>query len=213
MTKCIIFDVSGTLLYKPDVIPKIQKALNNHGYIIKLKDLIYHHMFLTETIKFPDRTDSSFYNYFNSELLYSLGIIPNNEVLKDIFKECTYLPWHKFEDTEYLKKINLPIGILSNFNTTLKSKLFDHFGDIFQSIIVSEEIGVAKPRLDFYTKGIELIGYKPEEILYIGDSLKLDIEPAKKLGIKTLLIDRKNFFKNSINLNKITHLSEIKNFI
>ena len=41
----------------------------------------------------------------------------------------------------------------------------------------------------------------PEEILFVGDSLTRDIIPAKKLGMKTLLVNRyddlkkiKNFF-------------------
>ena len=103
------------------------------------------------------------------------------------------------------------MGILSNFNTSLKEKLDQFFGLKFKSIFVSEEIGVAKPSAEFYSKAIEKISVSPEKILYIGDSLKLDIDPAIKLGMKTLLIDRENFFPNSD--YAILDLKQILNYL
>jgi FMN phosphatase YigB (HAD superfamily) len=47
--------------------------------------------------------------------------------------------------------------------------------------------------------------------LYVGDSIKLDLEPASKLGFKVLIIDRDNFYPNS--KNKISSLTEITQFI
>jgi HAD superfamily hydrolase (TIGR01509 family) len=209
--KYVLFDVAGTLLYKPTILANIQQVLIKAGYKIEEKDLSLKHKLLSEVIHFPDKTDKAFYSYFNSELLFSLGIVPNEALLKAIFDNCSYLPWEKFEDTAILKEINVPIGIISNFNASLKNKLTGFFGDIFTDVFVSEQMGVAKPKLAFYERAIQQIKVNPENILYIGDSIKLDIKPAKELGIKTLLIDRHDFFP--LHNDRILSLQELKRYL
>jgi putative hydrolase of the HAD superfamily len=211
MIKYIFFDVSGTILGKPSLFQKINDVLIAFGYVISLDELKQKHKLLSEVIHFPDRTDEQFYMHFNSELLRLLGIVPSEEILNAIFKNCTYLPWEKFEDANVLSQIKLPIGIISNFNSTLKEKLNQFFGPVFKDILVSEELGVAKPKIEFYQKALDKIGYSANEILYVGDSIKLDIEPATQLGMKCLLIDRDNFYQNSS--YKIASLNEISQFI
>ena len=186
MIKYIFFDVAGTLLGKPTLYTKIQNSLYDFGYDVLLDEIKNKHKFLSEVIHFPDRTDEIFYQKFNSELLYLLGIIPNEELLTFIFKNCTYLPWEAFEDTKI-------------------------FGPIFQDVFVSEELGVSKPNIEFYKKALHKTPFLASEILYIGDSIKLDFEPATKLGFNVLIIDRDNFYPNL--KNKISNLAEISNFI
>jgi putative hydrolase of the HAD superfamily len=186
-------------------------VLTGHGYIIALDKIKYNHKILSEAIHFPDRTSSDFYLGFNAELLYSLGIIPTNILLAEIFNACSYLPWQKFDDTDFLREINIPIGILSNFNSSLKDQLTNVFGPVFSNIFVSEELGVAKPSLEFYKRALDQINADAKDILYIGDSFKLDMEPAKQLGITTYIIDRDGFYPN--NPNTIASLIEIEDLI
>jgi HAD superfamily hydrolase (TIGR01509 family) len=207
MIKYIIFDVSGTLLGKPTLYTSIKKVVFDFGHDISLNEIKQKHKLLSEVIHFPDRTDATFYQKFNSELLYLLGIVPSEEMLNSIFKNCTYLPWEKYEDTNVLKQLNLPLGIVSNFNNTLKEKLEHFFGDLFQDVFVSEELGVSKPNIQFYKKALDKISYSANEILYVGDSIKLDLEPAQKIGFHTLIIDRDNFYPKSKNI--ISNLGDI----
>jgi len=130
----------------------------------------------------------------NSKYLFSLGIVPNKIILETIFKTCSYLPWEKYEDTNVLNNLDIPIGILSNFNSSLEEKLNNYFGPIFKDIFVSETIGISKPSLDFYQYAIDKIGVLPSEIIYVGDSFKLDFQPATNLGITTFVIDRDGFY-------------------
>jgi len=211
MVQYIFFDVAGTLLGKPTLYSIIKKTLLDFGYEIGLDEIKNKHKLLSEVIHFPDRTDELFYKKFNSELLYLLGIIPNEELVNAIFKNCTYLPWEAFEDTQILKELNLPLGVISNFNTSLKDKLQQFFGPVFQDVFVSEELGVAKPNIEFYQKALEKIPFDAQEVLYVGDSVKLDLEPASKLGFKVLLIDRDNFYPKL--KNSISNLTEINHFL
>ena len=208
--KYILFDVAGTLLHKPTVISAIHKVLYENKIHLDESKIKFHHKLLSEYFLFPDQTDANFYRKFNSELLFSLGVIPSENLLNQIFKACTYLPWEPFSDTKYLNEIKTPIGIISNFNSTLKDKLKTFFDISFVDIFVSEELGVAKPIKMFYQKAIDKIGIPSNEIIYVGDSIKLDIEPALELGLNAFLIDRENYYPalenriSSLNdLNKI----------
>lgn len=209
--KYLLLDVAGTLLHKPDLFAKIKETLSLYGYSVSFDALKYNHKLLSEAIKFPDRTDAGFYADFNSELLYSLGIIPTKELLDAIFESCSYLPWEKFEDTKVLNEIDIPMGIISNFNSSLKEKLNQYFGPVFSDIFVSEEVGIAKPSTAFYKKALDKINRDPKDILYIGDSFKLDLKPALELGMNAYIIDRDNFYPN--NPNTIQSLSELKKWI
>ena len=211
MIKYIYFDVAGTLLEKPLLYANIQKSLADFGYDITIKDIKIKHKLVSELIHFPDRTDEMFYTKFNSEFLYVLGIVPTEELLKSIFKNCTYLNWQAFEDTQILKEINIPMGVISNFNTSLRDKLEHFFGPIFKDVFVSEELGVAKPNIAFYQEALNKIQLKPSEVLYIGDSVRLDYEPAYKIGFNVLIIDRDNFYPNL--KYKISNLAEITDFL
>lgn len=209
--KYLLLDAAGTILHKPDLFIKINEVLNRNGLTVPLDKLRYNHKLLSEAIHFPDRTDASFYGYFNSELLASLGIVPTKKITDDIFQYCSYLPWEKFDDTSILNEIKVPVGIISNFNLSLKSKIEEQFGSVFSDFFVSEEMGISKPSIEFYEKALHKIGINAEDILYVGDSLKLDLVPSLQLGFNSYLIDRDNFYLN--NSHKISSLSELKKII
>lgn len=194
----ILFDAANTLLHKPKLWVQLDTVFNKHGYSVTLNELKKKHKILSEIIHFPDVTSKLFYWEFNRDLCRLLGIVPSEELLNDIFNNCKYLPWEAFEDTNILKNEKLPLGVLSNFNSGLTKLLKEKLPDVFFShIIISENEKVAKPEVDFYKRAIDIIDVSPEKILYIGDSVKLDIEPALKVGFKVKLIDRDNFYKNS----------------
>jgi FMN phosphatase YigB (HAD superfamily) len=209
--KYLLLDVSGTILYKPLLFDNLLKVLQEFGFEIEKKKIQYHHKLLSEVIKFPDRTDDSFYEFFNSELLYSIGIVPNKELLQAIFKSCSYLPWEKYEDTNVLNEISIPMGVLSNFNSTLEVKLQHFFGPIFKDIFVSEVIGLSKPSKDFFQYALNNLKIDPKDILYVGDSFKLDFNPANEIGFTTFVIDREGFYPKSENV--ISSFIELKNII
>jgi putative hydrolase of the HAD superfamily len=192
--KFIYFDVANTLLHKPDLFPRIMATLEAEGLKVEMATLKYHHKLLSETIKFPDKTDSQFYEYFNGELLYSLGIIPNAELLARLFAACTYLPWQPFADTAVLSQLPVPVGIISNFDKSLRERLASHFATSFAPIIISAEQGYAKPDPRIFADAISTSGFLPQEILFVGDSIKLDMAPAIASGLQVALIDRDQVF-------------------
>ena len=62
----------------------------------------------------------------------------------------------------------------------------------FEAIVISDEIGVAKPYKGFFDYAFEQIGHPPkEEVLMIGDSLSSDIAGGNRYGIDTCWLDQK----------------------
>jgi FMN phosphatase YigB (HAD superfamily) len=207
----ILFDASNTLIHKPRLWPAIQSVLTKYGYSIQEEKLKLHHKLLSEVIEFPDRTSEAFYKYFNSELLMSFGIVPNEELLNQFFSACSYLPWERFNDTNWLDTCKLPIGVLSNFHNNLPDILNKLFGNIFSNIIVSETLEIRKPDMAFYQNALSQIGLQAREILYVGDSMKLDILPSKNIAFETYLIDRFDIYAEF--KNRFLSLQEVNSII
>lgn len=57
---------------------------------------------------------------------------------------------------------------------------------LFDEIIVSSEIGVAKPDTLFFEKTFEILKENPENLLFLDDN-PINIKAAQKLGIKSYL--------------------------
>ena len=206
----LLFDAANTLIHKPLLYIRTKEVLENFGFNTSIEDLRAKHKIVSELIVFPDRTNKDFYKVFNKEWMYYLGILPEEELLTILFKACSYLPWEKFEDTTILKELNIDKAILSNFNDGLEDLIFTHFPDIFGKLVVSETEKMRKPDLKFFERAVEILGVKPEDIIYIGDSIKLDIEPALKIGMKPYLIDRNNDYPCSpMRIESLYQLTEI----
>jgi FMN phosphatase YigB (HAD superfamily) len=209
--KFIYFDAANTLIHKPELWIKFNEVLKKYGHSIDNRILKKQHKLTSESIKFPDNTSREFYTSFNKEVLLSLGIDPSEEMLNDIFNACTYLPWQKFDDVKYLKELEIPLGIISNFNSSLKQKITAILDIPFKEFIISEDLAFAKPDRRMFEHAIKKVNIDPAEILFIGDSIKLDIEPAKEIGMKACLIDRDSVYPEF--KDRITGFNELKHLI
>ncbi len=200
------------MLYKPELIRNIQAVLKESGYEVTIHELLLKHKLVSEIMVFPDQTSQSFYNQFNHEFLLALGINPNQKLIDRIFSACTYLPWATFDDTHYLNQLSLPKAVLSNWDGSLGNKLDHYFPNQFEIILGSANSGFRKPDLKFYELLLKQLNCNADDVLYIGDSLKLDIAPALSLGINTLLIDRENLYPNA-GVKRISNMKEIASWI
>lgn len=210
--KFLYFDVANTLLHKPALFEKMQTVLHESGLSTDYNELQVRHKLLSEVIKFPDQTNADFYHQFNEELLRLMGILPDEKIINRIFRDCSYLPWQPYDDFIFLQDIILPKGIISNWDSNLQKQLELLNPVTFSPVIGSMEAGISKPGPELYRLAIQKSGVKPGEILYIGDSVKLDIEPALKMGIKAVLIDRLNIYPNFSGI-RIQSFSELKRLI
>jgi HAD superfamily hydrolase (TIGR01549 family) len=62
----------------------------------------------------------------------------------------------------------------------------------FDAVIVSGIIGWRKPSPIIFESALQALKVKAEESVFVGDSPKADVEGAKQLGMKTILLVEKN---------------------
>ncbi|MFO0690999.1 MAG: HAD family hydrolase [Myxococcota bacterium] len=86
------------------------------------------------------------------------------------------------------------LGLCSNFSDagTARAVLEEAgFGPHLRSIVISEEIGLRKPRPEIFEAAASGLGLEPREILHVGDSLAADVAGASALGMKTVWLTRR----------------------
>jgi HAD superfamily hydrolase (TIGR01549 family) len=63
----------------------------------------------------------------------------------------------------------------------------------FVRLLLSDEIGIAKPDERIFQMALETAGVEPERVAMLGDRLDLDVEPSRRLGMLAIRIRRGPF--------------------
>jgi putative hydrolase of the HAD superfamily len=103
--------------------------------------------------------------------------------------------WHVFDDVlpvlEELKNRGLRLAVVSNWDERLRVLLQRlELASWFDPIVVSIEVGHAKPAAEVFRKAVEGLRLPPEEILHVGDSPKEDVAGANDAGLEAVLLQR-----------------------
>jgi len=80
--------------------------------------------------------------------------------------------------------------------------------NIFDIIVGADTIGKAKPHPDVFRYALRRLKVKPEETMFIGDSMDADYKGAQKVDIQAILLDRNETMKIH-GLKTITDLKKI----
>lgn len=132
------------------------------------------------------------------ELGYKLGVeIPSGEIRPMVNKLVRL--WHR---GMYLDPETVPVlrelgehhivGLITNWEHTPRIyELVDELGmhGLFDSIIVSDDVGCAKPEPRIFEIALEKHRLKPDEAIYVGD-MNVDVQGAMSAGLKPVLIQR-----------------------
>lgn len=187
--KAVAFDIDGTMY------PNIRLYLRIAPYFLKNLNFFIQYnkvrKILHRTAPLPD-----FFEY-QGRLLGEFMQIPTSEARRLIDEKvyhglCRYFdiikPYaHVAETFGKFKEAGLKVAILSDFPPHQKGTIFGCAG-LCDVIMGSEECGALKPSV--YTFGIlaRRLGLKPEEILYVGNSISSDVRGANAAGMKTAYI-------------------------
>ena len=80
-------------------------------------------------------------------------------------------------------------------------------------ICTAREAKAVKPNPKIYRRVLETLGVKPTEALMVGDLLKTDVIPPKKLGMKGVLLSRTQRIESKEADYVITSLTELLDLI
>jgi HAD superfamily hydrolase (TIGR01549 family) len=89
-----------------------------------------------------------------------------------------------------LRDCGLWLGIAGNQTTRAGAILRRLFADQVDLIGTSDDWGAHKPDVAFFERLAAAVPHRPEEILYVGDRVDVDVLPAKAVGMRTALIRR-----------------------
>ena len=86
----------------------------------------------------------------------------------------------------------LKLGVISNWDERLRPLLRAlKLSKYFDALIVSSEVGVAKPAQALFRRAAADLHLSPETLLHVGDSPKMDAQGARAAGFQALLLRRK----------------------
>lgn len=88
---------------------------------------------------------------------------------------------------EELKKLGFRLAIITDADRYHARGRLARVGllDSFELLVSADMTGTKKPDPAHFLFALDALGLKPEESLVVGDSIKRDIAPARRLGLKT----------------------------
>lgn len=112
--------------------------------------------------------------------------------MDQIVSQTHYLPHH----VDVLRELRheVKIGICSNFSHTptgLRILELAGLAPHCDAVVISEEIGVRKPRPEIFHALLERLGVAPHEALHVGDRLNADVRGASQVGAIPVWITRR----------------------
>jgi putative hydrolase of the HAD superfamily len=193
MIKNIVFDLGRVLI---DWDP--------YGYMIKhfekeVAEFLKKHVFETEDWQIMDKGEISEEELWQDKLdkfpdykdyiLHMKGKVL--ELLTPIQQNVSLIP--------LLKEKGFKLFVLSNFSKNSFQKVFEKydFFKYFDGMIISSHVKEIKPYERIYQILIEKYKINPEESLYIDDKME-NIETGKKLGFKTIHLDKPEELKEKL---------------
>lgn len=85
----------------------------------------------------------------------------------------------------------LRIAVCSNWDSRLHEVLRDlGVRDYLEGVIISAEVGRRKPAREMFDRTAEVLGFRPEEILHVGDTWSDDVEGALAAGMQACWVNR-----------------------
>jgi putative hydrolase of the HAD superfamily len=124
------------------------------------------------------------------------------------------LHFHAFDDAlpalEQLRARGLKLVAASNWDSSLPDVLARAgIAPLLDGVVSSAMVGVTKPAPELFRAALEIAGAPPERALHVGDSLQNDIEGARALGMRAVLVAREGVGPGADAVPVISALTEL----
>jgi 2-haloalkanoic acid dehalogenase type II len=204
-TKAILFDLGDTLA-TPWLLEvtfhKILAALGINRSVDEIRDAFSKTRKDFEALKYSlmygKVSYQEYWNLWRSCVLKHLGLADNEKLLKEFEAK-----WHDYmeckihsdvaETLSKLRKRGLKLAVVSTVYAEDVYAILEKIGlqkELFDAIIGANTTVAMKPDPEVFRHALKKLGVKPEEALFVGDTTDYDYEPAEKVGIKAVLIQR-----------------------
>jgi len=126
--------------------------------------------------------------------------------------------WELYDDVlqalDAVAAAGLRMGIVSNFDARCRA-VCEALGiaRYFQDFTLSSEAGVAKPDPGIFAAALRAHGVRAGEAVHVGDHPILDVMAARALGMKGVLVDRRDGTVTPGGVTRITSLAELSRHV
>jgi putative hydrolase of the HAD superfamily len=197
--RAVVFDVDFTLARPgPDLGPEGYRELGRrHG--LELDPTRYDDArasAFTEVKRHPELDhDEEIWVLFTERIIVGMGGIGNTYAAA-VEMEGRWAHSHHFElyddalpVLDLLRDRGLMIGLLSNSSRDLVEFVAHHRLHA-DAVLTSNVHGKTKPHESIFRAMLDLLGVAPAEAVMVGDTIEDDIEGARAVGMRAVLLDR-----------------------
>jgi len=200
--KAVFFDLVGTLVYSKRAV-SFEDASNylfDRGYDVSPQQFRASWLFVV-FVDYPRYCFES-WEVFIDRVLSRLGVEVDDETFRGLLgmfdeQEFALYP-DSLEAVSGVKKLGLKTAIVTTTPYFMFYKSIEPVRRYVDYIITGCEVGCDKSNPRMYLKALELVGVKPEECVVVGDDVQLDVHIPKKLGMYSILLDRRRSYKDEV---------------
>lgn len=227
--KAIGFDLDDTLYSRKDFYEKVFDIMQSSVTNIEVPFNTFYEKFQffsdIEYEKFMERKKTR-EEYKNNRVIKTYEYFEKKISLNDaiVFSSLYLYFAHKIEYREgvesllkFLSKRNYDLFILTNGPSgdqkrKLKQLKINNYISK-ERWYISDELNYTKPQMEIFQFVEKSLGYKGEEVLYIGDDLKNDIMGAQKCNWKTIYLNVHKISQIPIDTKTVKKIEDILEFI
>ncbi len=226
--RAVFFDVGGTLAYPhPSFHAVIARVLGAHSIHVTAEPVRAAEPKVWEAVEAFERQGGTFtrsdaesrrFWYWVYEIFLRLlgepdpGDLPQR-LYSEFVRHDTY---RLFPDSlpalRALRRRGLALGVISNWEEWLEQLLLHlEIHPYFASRTISGTTGIEKPDPRIFGLALESLGVAPEEAAHVGDSLRHDVEGARRAGLTPVLVDRRGDLPpgDYLRVTDLTHLPAV----
>ncbi|QUG86875.1 HAD-IA family hydrolase [Bacillus nitratireducens] len=129
------------------------------------------------------------------------------------FPKCFSIDQNTIHFLNHIKR-HFKIGIITNGSThRQKAKIINtNLNNYFDTIIISEEVGLSKPDKRIFELALNKLNVQPENTLFVGDDLEKDIAGCQNANIKGVWFNP-NMIKNNTDIKPYAEITSFDNLL
>jgi putative hydrolase of the HAD superfamily len=231
MIKAVFFDLYQTLVrYDPPREEIEAKVLKDLGIditpeklirpIIVADEFIYNEIARRALGERSKEEIMSLYLQYQEILLSEAGIECSREINLKLLgaMQQAKMELILFDDVapalDELKNKGLILGLISNVEQDMTKTLSRlKLPDWLTVIVTSQDAGAGKPRPEIFRYALKKGGIKATEAIYVGDQYQVDVVGARGAGMKAILIDRGDYYRDVTDCPRIKSLEEVAGYL
>ena len=200
MLKAVLFDVDFTLFRPgPELGPEgYRRVGETHGLELDPSRYVAARTAAIETLQRNHELvhDEEIWIAFTEQIVLGMGGDPGGAraCATDMVREWErHENFSLYEDAlpvlDVLRRHGLKIGLISNGQRDLDEFATHHDLEV-DAIVGSKAHGRVKPHASIFIAALRALDVSSDEVAMVGDSYEDDIEGARALGIRAILLDR-----------------------